>query len=298
MRCEVAFEVRDGDGHDGLQSVAAGTVCALWAGDVTGTWRADLDWVSHGPADCVETVLLSSREGRATFGAQHPIVHGSTGMDHRILVVEDQKDIADLIAMHVRDLGHRVDLVHDGNAGLQAAQSGNYSMVVLDVMLPGRDGLDVVKAMRMERNATPVLMLTARSSELDRVLGLELGADDYLTKPFSIPELQARVKAMLRRRDMAMQPPDDATQRIVARELSSTARAARSSSQVARCRSPRRSSTCSRISRAIRGGCSPVCNCSTRCGAPRTRAMNTTSTPTSTGCAPSSSPIPRTRVTS
>lgn len=120
-------------------------------------------------------------------------------MEHRILVVEDQKDIADLIAMHVRDLGHRVDCVHDGNAGLKAAQSGDYAMVVLDVMLPGRDGLDVVKAMRMERNATPVLMLTARSSEIDRVLGLELGADDYLTKPFDLEELQARLRALLRR---------------------------------------------------------------------------------------------------
>ncbi|RPH42006.1 MAG: DNA-binding response regulator [Burkholderiales bacterium] len=140
-------------------------------------------------------------------------------MEHRILVVEDQKDIADLIAMHVRDLGHRVDCVHDGNAGLKAAQSGDYSMVVLDVMLPGRDGLDIVRTLRMERNATPVLMLTARSTEIDRVLGLELGADDYLTKPFSIPELQARVKAMLRRRDMARQPTEPSVERITAGEL-------------------------------------------------------------------------------
>jgi DNA-binding response OmpR family regulator len=140
-------------------------------------------------------------------------------MEHRILVVEDQKDIADLIAMHVRDLGHRVDCVHDGNAGLKAAQSGDYDMVVLDVMLPGRDGLDVVRTLRMERNATPVLMLTARSTEIDRVLGLELGADDYLTKPFSIPELQARVKAMLRRRDMARQPAEASVERITAGEL-------------------------------------------------------------------------------
>lgn len=141
------------------------------------------------------------------------------GMEHRILVVEDQKDIAELIAMHLRDLGHRVDLVHDGNAGLKAAQSGEYAMMVLDVMLPGRDGLEVVKTLRMERNATPVLMLTARSTELDRVLGLELGADDYLTKPFSIPELQARVKAMLRRRDMARQPAQLEDERIVAGDL-------------------------------------------------------------------------------
>ena len=140
-------------------------------------------------------------------------------MEQRILVVEDQKDIADLIAMHVRDLGHKVDVVHDGVAGLEAAQSGRYAMVVLDVMLPGRDGLDVVRTLRMDRNRVPVLMLTARSTEIDRVLGLELGADDYLTKPFSIPELQARVKAMLRRLEMAGQPQEASPERLTAGDL-------------------------------------------------------------------------------
>ena len=123
-------------------------------------------------------------------------------MEKRILVVEDQPDIAELIAMHLRDLGHRVDCVHDGPAGYEAARSQRYDLILLDVMLPGRDGLDIVRALRMDRITTPVLMLTARSTEIDRVLGLELGADDYLTKPFSIPELQARVKAMLRRVEM------------------------------------------------------------------------------------------------
>jgi DNA-binding response OmpR family regulator len=123
-------------------------------------------------------------------------------MDRRILVVEDQRDIAELIAMHLRDLGHRVDCVHDGAAGYEAARSGRYDLVVLDVMLPGRDGLDIVRALRIDKVSTPVLMLTARSTELDRVLGLELGADDYLTKPFSIAELQARVRALLRRLQM------------------------------------------------------------------------------------------------
>ncbi len=142
-------------------------------------------------------------------------------VERKVLVVEDQKDIADLIAMHVRDLGHRVDCVHDGNAGFEAARSGRYDLVVLDVMLPGRDGLDVVRALRMERITTPVLMLTARSTELDRVLGLELGADDYLTKPFSIPELQARIKAILRRLDMASPAAASAPEavRITAGEL-------------------------------------------------------------------------------
>lgn len=142
-------------------------------------------------------------------------------MERRILVVEDQKDIAELIALHVRDLGHEVDMLHDGRAAFDAAKSGRYQMVILDVMLPGRDGMDIVRSLRMERDPIPVLMLTARSSELDRVLGLELGADDYLTKPFSIPELQARVKALLRRLDMGAQRASSATpQRITAGGLS------------------------------------------------------------------------------
>jgi DNA-binding response OmpR family regulator len=127
-------------------------------------------------------------------------------VEQRILVVEDQRDIADLIAMHIRDLGHQVELVHDGHAGLERARSRTHAMVVLDVMLPGRDGLDIVRQLRMDQNPVPVLMLTARSSELDRVLGLELGADDYLTKPFSVPELQARIKAMLRRAELLTRP--------------------------------------------------------------------------------------------
>ena len=142
-------------------------------------------------------------------------------MERRILVVEDQKDIAELIAMHVRDLGHEVDVLHDGRAALDAARSGRYHLAILDVMLPGRDGMDIVRSLRMERDPIPVLMLTARSSELDRVLGLELGADDYLTKPFSIPELQARVKALLRRLDMGAQRGGAAApQRITAGGLS------------------------------------------------------------------------------
>ena len=141
-------------------------------------------------------------------------------MEHRILVVEDQKDIAELVAMHVRDLGHRVDVVHEGNEGLARASSNEYSLVVLDLMLPGLDGLAIVRELRMARNQVPVLMLTARSSEIDRVLGLELGADDYLTKPFSIPELQARIKALLRRADIREQAPVMKDERIRLGEMS------------------------------------------------------------------------------
>ncbi len=120
-------------------------------------------------------------------------------MPHSILVIEDDRDIAELIALHLRDEGFAVTLQHDGNSGLQQALSGHYDLLVLDLMLPGRDGLTICKEIRRQERYLPVLMLTARSSELDRVLGLELGADDYLTKPFSIRELVARVKAILRR---------------------------------------------------------------------------------------------------
>ena len=135
-------------------------------------------------------------------------------MEHRILVVEDQRDIAELVRMHIRDLGHQVELAQDGDEGLAKARDGRYDLIVLDVMLPRRDGLDVVRQLRMERNPVPVLMLTARSAEIDRVLGLELGADDYLTKPFSIPELQARIKAILRRSELLMRPARQEVEKI------------------------------------------------------------------------------------
>ncbi|MBU6272002.1 MAG: response regulator transcription factor [Betaproteobacteria bacterium] len=141
-------------------------------------------------------------------------------MDRRILVIEDQRDIADLIALHLRDLGHEVVCLHDGVEGLEAARSGRFDLIVLDGMLPGRDGLEVLRALRLDRIDTPVLMLTARSGEIDRVLGLELGADDYLTKPFSIPELQARVKAILRRIERRPAAPAGDDERLEFGELS------------------------------------------------------------------------------
>jgi DNA-binding response OmpR family regulator len=143
-------------------------------------------------------------------------------LERKVLVVEDQKDIAELISMHVRDLGHQVTCVHDGNKGYEEAASGVYDVVLLDVMLPGRDGLDIVRNLRMNRINVPVLMLTARSTEIDRVLGLELGADDYLTKPFSIPELQARVKALLRRAELMSATPavlTPNTERIIVKDM-------------------------------------------------------------------------------
>jgi DNA-binding response OmpR family regulator len=120
-------------------------------------------------------------------------------MPRKVLVIEDDKDIAHLVELHLKDAGFEVSLAHDGNSGLEQALSNPYDLIVLDLMLPGLDGLDLCRRIRAKSPYTPILMLTARSSELDRVLGLELGADDYVTKPFSIPELLARVRALFRR---------------------------------------------------------------------------------------------------
>jgi DNA-binding response OmpR family regulator len=116
-----------------------------------------------------------------------------------VLVVEDQQDIAQLVRLHLQDLPCRVELAFDGYSGLAAADRTHFDLIILDLMLPGLDGLEVCRRLRARPASTAIMMLTAKAAELDRVLGLELGADDYLTKPFSIRELVARVKAMFRR---------------------------------------------------------------------------------------------------
>jgi len=123
-------------------------------------------------------------------------------MPHRILVAEDQADIRDLIVLNLRQAGYEVTAVLDGQAALDSETANASDLLVLDLMMPRLDGLEVCKALRARGRATPILMLTAKSTELDRVLGLELGADDYLTKPFSMAELLARVKALLRRAEL------------------------------------------------------------------------------------------------
>ena len=122
-------------------------------------------------------------------------------MQRRVLVIEDNHDIAELVKLHLRDCEAEADVEYSGTAGLARARSRNYDLVILDLMLPGLDGLEVCRRLRERRAYVPILMLTAKSSELDRVLGLEMGADDYLTKPFSIRELVARVRAIFRRVD-------------------------------------------------------------------------------------------------
>jgi two-component system, OmpR family, alkaline phosphatase synthesis response regulator PhoP len=120
-------------------------------------------------------------------------------MTDSILVVEDEQDIADLIAVHLRELSLNVDHSLTGEKALELALSQNYALILLDVMLPGISGLDVCRQIREKKPEQAILMLTSRTSETDRVVGLELGADDYMTKPFSIRELQARVRSQLRR---------------------------------------------------------------------------------------------------
>src|SRR5260370_41300061 len=116
----------------------------------------------------------------------------------RLLVVDDDAELCSLLQEFLRRGGYSVQCAHDGNAGLEQAQQGGSDLIILDVMLPGLDGFDILKRLRAD-SKVPVLMLTARGQDVDRIVGLELGADDYLPKPFNPRELSARVKAILRR---------------------------------------------------------------------------------------------------
>jgi DNA-binding response OmpR family regulator len=120
-------------------------------------------------------------------------------MKERILIVEDNAELARLLAMNLRDQSYDVDTAPDGPAGLTQAARTQYDLIILDLMLPGMDGIEVCRRIRERPPYVPIVMLTARSSETDRIVGLESGADDYVTKPFSIRELLARVKAIFRR---------------------------------------------------------------------------------------------------
>jgi DNA-binding response OmpR family regulator len=137
-------------------------------------------------------------------------------MSRKILVVEDNKDLARLLDLHLRDLSYDVDLAFDGDTGWVQITKNTYDLIILDLMLPGIDGLEICRRIRTQPAYTAILMLTSKSAELDRVLGLEMGADDYVTKPFSIRELMARVKAIFRRIDK-LQSDDRADRTAVIR---------------------------------------------------------------------------------
>ncbi len=138
----------------------------------------------------------------------------------RVLIVEDDRDIADLVALHLGSLPLECDWAADGLAALERTRQSRYDLVVLDLMLPGIDGLEVARRLRAEAPETYVLMLTAKATELDRVLGLEVGADDYLTKPFSVLELVARVKAAFRRIDASPAASEEAIETVTVGDLS------------------------------------------------------------------------------
>ncbi|MEO1262790.1 MAG: response regulator transcription factor [Bacteroidota bacterium] len=123
----------------------------------------------------------------------------------KVLIIEDDPNLIDLLEIHLKDLNCDLSKAMDGKKGYELAASNAYDLIVLDIMLPEMDGLEVLRRLRGKEIKTPVLMLTARSEEIDKVLGLEMGADDYLTKPFSVREFIARVKAIFRRMEQWQQ---------------------------------------------------------------------------------------------
>jgi two-component system response regulator VicR len=128
-------------------------------------------------------------------------------MSKTLLIVEDEKSIMDILSFNLKREGYRTIETMDGEKGLELAKSDNPDLILLDVMLPKLDGFEVCRRLRQEGFTTPVIMLTAREEETDKVLGLEIGADDYITKPFSMRELLARIKANIRRSRMDESAP-------------------------------------------------------------------------------------------
>ncbi len=120
-------------------------------------------------------------------------------MEKRALVIEDDADIANLVAVNLRDIDVQSDIVSNGKDGLRQALGHSYDVIILDIMLPGMNGIDVCRQLREQRIDVPILMLTSRTEEIDKVLAIDFGADDYITKPFGIREFLSRVKARLRR---------------------------------------------------------------------------------------------------
>jgi DNA-binding response OmpR family regulator len=134
-------------------------------------------------------------------------------MIETLLIVEDQRDLAELVALHLEDVARNIHICADGTAALKRAATSAPDLVILDLGLPGLDGLEVCRRLRAQSRYVPILMLTARSSDAERVLGLEIGADDYLVKPFNVMELVARAKAILRRME-GLARNEDAKSRI------------------------------------------------------------------------------------
>ena len=140
----------------------------------------------------------------------------------KLLVIEDEKKIATLISKGLREQGYTADVVHDGDEGLERAVNQQYDAIVLDIMLPGRDGLSLLRALREKKINTPVMILTARGEVNERVEGLDAGADDYMAKPFSMDELIARLRALMRRvtgENISLYRAGELSMNLVSREV-------------------------------------------------------------------------------
>ena len=142
-------------------------------------------------------------------------------MGKKILIVEDDKSISTILNVNLRMAGYEPEQAFDGEEGLKKALNGEYDLILLDIMLPYRDGFSICKRVREQGLNTPIIMVTAKADELDKVLGLDLGADDYVTKPFSIKEVLARVKANIRRvqGETVINKKEENSQTIVVRDL-------------------------------------------------------------------------------
>lgn len=138
---------------------------------------------------------------------------------HPILIVEDDQDLSELIKIQLHDQDYEIKQSFDGNDAISIISSNKFSLIILDVMLPGKDGFEICKTIRKTDSQTPILMLTAKAEEIDKIMGLEFGADDYLTKPFSIRELTARVKALIRRSQVSANGDDSVNDSIVFGDL-------------------------------------------------------------------------------
>jgi DNA-binding response OmpR family regulator len=138
---------------------------------------------------------------------------------HPILIVEDDQDLSELIKIQLHDQNYEIKQSFDGNDAISMISENKFSLIILDVMLPGKDGFEICKTIRKTDSQTPILMLTAKAEEIDKIMGLEFGADDYLTKPFSIRELTARVKALIRRSQVSSDTTDSVNESITFGEL-------------------------------------------------------------------------------
>jgi DNA-binding response OmpR family regulator len=132
-----------------------------------------------------------------------------------VLIVEDDYDIVELIDIHLQDISCNLKKVYNGRQGLEAALSETFDLIILDIMLPEMDGIEICRTLRAKNIKSPIVMLTAKAEEIDKVLGLEIGADDYITKPFSVREFIARIKALLRRSEMHAQSYTSASNHII-----------------------------------------------------------------------------------